>query len=274
MAKHKILRVTLYTILIFYALVTLYPFLWAVSAAFKPYHEIVGGGLGLIPQNPTFDNFIHIFINHSLFPRWVLNSFIISGVGTAINIMLNTMAGYALARLSFPGRKSMFVIILAAIMIPGQILLIPNFLIMRSLGLLDSFGALILPSAINFTYIFMMRQFFINFPKEVEEAARVDGLSSTKTFLLIVFPMARASIATQAIFVFLSFWNEFLKPLLYISTPSRFPLTLGLQTFQNQNAAQWNFIMAASVVSIIPIIFMYIVLNKYFMQGFRIGGDK
>jgi len=274
MNKHGILRFALYFILIFYGLVTLYPFLWAVSAAFKPYHEIVGGGLSLLPENPTLDNFRHIFINHDLFPRWVLNSFIISGTGTAINIMLNTMAGYALARLSFPGRKPMFVIILAAIMIPGQILLIPNFLIMRSLGLLDSFNALILPSAINFTYIFMMRQFFVNFPKEVEEAAKVDGLSATKTFLLIVFPMARASIATQAIFVFLSFWNEFLKPLLYISTPSRFPLTLGLQTFQNQNAAQWNFIMAASVVSIVPIIFMYIVLNKYFMQGFRIGGDK
>lgn len=272
--KKKWPRIILYVVLTLYAIVTLYPFLWAVFAAFKPLSEIVTGGLSLLPENPTLDNFIHIFNRDPLFPRWIMNSFIVAGLGTVINVILNSMAGYALARLRFPGRHQMFLLILAVMMVPGQILLIPNFLIMRSLGMLDTYTALILPSAINFAYIFMMRQFFVNFPKEVEEAAQVDGLGRFQTFWKVVFPMARASVATQGVFVFLAFWNEFLKPLLYISTPSRFTLTLGIQTFQNQHATQWNYVMAGSVVSIIPIIILYIALNRYFMQGFRIGGDK
>jgi len=264
----------MYIMLVIYALVTLYPFLWAVFAAFKPYHEIVSGGISILPQDPTLDNFIHILTRDENFPKWVMNSLIVAGVGTALNVMFNSMAGYALARLHFPGRRHLFMVVLAVIMVPGQILLIPNFLIMRSLGLLDTYSALILPSAVNFAYIFMMRQFFINFPKDVEEAAQVDGLGRFKTFWIIVFPMAQASIATQGVFVFLALWNEFLKPLLYISSPERFTLSLGLQTFQDQYATQWNYVMAGSVISILPIIVLYIVLNQYFMQGFRVGGDK
>ncbi|MBC1911350.1 carbohydrate ABC transporter permease [Listeria booriae] len=267
-------KIITYTLLIVYGLVTLYPFLWAVMASFKPYSEIIGGGLSLLPKNPTIENFSYIFTRDPLFPRWILNSFIIAISGTILNIIFNSMAGYALARLSFPGRKQLFLLILAVIMVPAQILLIPNYLIMKSIGILDTYNALILPGAINFGYIFMMRQFFVNFPKEVEEAAQMDGLSRTQTFFWIVFPMAQASIATQGVFVFLGLWNEFMKPLLYITSPEKYTLTLGLQSFQTQNATQWNYIMAASVVSIIPILILYIVLNKYFMKGVRIGGDK
>ncbi|MBC2187681.1 carbohydrate ABC transporter permease [Listeria booriae] len=267
-------KIITYTLLIVYGLVTLYPFLWAVMASFKPYSEIIGGGLSLLPKNPTIENFSYIFTRDPLFPRWILNSFIIAISGTILNIIFNSMAGYALARLSFPGRKQLFLLILAVIMVPAQILLIPNYLIMKSIGILDTYNALILPGAINFGYIFMMRQFFVNFPKEVEEAAQMDGLSRTQTFFRIVFPMAQASIATQGVFVFLGLWNEFMKPLLYITSPEKYTLTLGLQSFQTQNATQWNYIMAASVVSIIPILILYMVLNKYFMKGVRIGGDK
>ncbi|WP_439876642.1 carbohydrate ABC transporter permease (plasmid) [Bacillus mycoides] len=274
MKQKKWPRVIMYIVLITYGLVTLYPFLWAVLAAFKPYKEIVSGGLSLLPQEPTLDNFKYIFTRDPLFTKWIINSFIIATLGTIVNVILNTMSGYALARLRFPGRNYVFLLILTVMMVPGQILLIPNYLIMRSLGFLDTYAALILPGAINFAYIFMMRQFFVNFPKEIEEAAQVEGLSRFKTFWKVVFPMARASVATQAVFVFLAFWNEFLKPLLYITSPEKYTLTLGLQSFQSQNATQWNYIMAASVISIIPIIIIYIVLNRYFMQGFRIGGDK
>lgn len=274
MKMKRFWKIITYTLLIGYGLVTLYPFLWAVMASFKPYSEIIGGGLSLLPKAPTLENFSYIFTRDPLFPRWILNSFIIAISGTILNIIFNSMAGYALARLSFPGRKQVFLLILAVIMVPAQILLIPNYLIMKSIGILDTYNALILPGAINFGYIFMMRQFFVNFPREVEEAAQMDGLSRTQTFFRIVFPMAQASIATQGVFVFLGLWNEFMKPLLYITSPEKYTLTLGLQSFQTQNATQWNYIMAASVVSIIPILILYIVLNKYFMKGVRIGGDK
>jgi multiple sugar transport system permease protein len=145
---------------------------------------------------------------------------------------------------------------------------------MRDFGLLDTHASLILPSAINFSFIFLMRQFFINFPKDIEEAASIDGLNRFQVFFKIVIPMAQASIATQGIFSFLGIWNEFMRPLLYISSPHRFTLPLGLQTFQDLYATQWNYIMAGSVITLLPILILYIVLNKYFMQGFRVGGDK
>jgi len=272
--KQKLARIILYVILIIYALITLYPFLWAFFGSFKEHAEIVGGGLHIIPRNPTLGNFIHIMTRNPNFPRWVMNSLYIATVGALLNIVFNSMAGYALARLSFPGRKSLFTVVLAVIMVPGQILLIPNFLIMRDLGILNTHWSLILPSAVNFTFIFMMRQFFINFPKDIEEAAQIDGLGRFQMFFRIVFPMARAAIATQGIFIFLAQWNEFLRPLLYISSPELFTLTLGLETFQDRYATQWGLIMAGSVISLIPILILYILLNKYFMQGFRVGGDK
>jgi len=272
--KKKWTRIFLYIILILYALITLYPFLWAVFSSFKTYAEIVGGGLTLLPQEPTLDNFIHLFTRDENFVNWIWNSLYVAGVAAALNVIFNSMAGYALARLSFPGKKSLFMLILALIMVPGQILLIPNFLIMRNIGLLDTHWALILPSAINFAFIFMMRQFFINFPRDIEEAAALDGLNRFQVFFKIVIPMARASIATQGIFSFLAVWNEFMRPLLYISSPHLFTLPLGLQMFNDLYATQWNLVMAGSVITLIPILILYIILNKYFMQGFRVGGDK
>ncbi|MBS7576449.1 MULTISPECIES: carbohydrate ABC transporter permease [unclassified Enterococcus] len=274
MKKIKASRIILYAILLGYTAITVYPFLWAVFASIKPYSEIVSGGLKLLPSSPTLENFKYIFTEDPLFPKWVQNSIIISLLGTVINVILNSMCGYALARLNFPGKKALFLTIVACIMIPAQILLIPNYLIIKNLGLLDTYSALIIPSAINFAYIFMMRQFFLSFPTEIEEAAQLDGLSRPKIFFKIVMPMARASVGTQAIFVFLGFWNDFMKPLLFITSPEKYTLTLGLQSFQSQHATQWNYIMAAAVVTISPIIVLYILLNKYFMKGMKIGGDK
>lgn len=273
--KQKILKIVLYSVLIIYAVATFYPFIWAVAASFKPLREIVSGNLNLMPKNFTLDNYKYIFGRSSLFTRWFFNSVIISLIGTAINIFLNTMAGYALARLKFPGRDRMFYALLAIMMIPSQVLLIPNYLILMNLGLLDSFSALILPAAVNIGNIFMMRQFFLSFPKDIEEAAAIDGLGRFQTFFRIVMPLAKPSIATQAVFIFMSFWNEFMKPMLYMTTPSKYTLTLGLQTFQGQNGGvRWDQTMAASVITIVPIIILYIVFNKYFLQGIRMDGEK
>lgn len=273
--KQKILKILLYSVLIIYAVATFYPFIWAVAASFKPLREIVSGNLNLMPKNFTLDNYKYIFGRSSLFTRWFFNSVIISLIGTAINIFLNTMAGYALARLKFPGRDRIFYALLAIMMIPSQVLLIPNYLILMNLGLLDSFSALILPAAVNIGNIFMMRQFFLSFPKDIEEAAAIDGLGRFQTFFRIVMPLAKPSIATQAVFIFMSFWNEFMKPMLYMTTPSKYTLTLGLQTFQGQNGGvRWDQTMAASVITIVPIIILYIVFNKYFLQGIRMDGEK
>lgn len=276
--KQKALKILLYTILIIYAFVTFYPFMWAVAASFKPLAEITSGNLSLWSDNFTLEQYRYLFdpVSGSLFPQWLMNSIIISVIGTTVNIFLNTMAGYALARLQFPGRQRIYYGILAMMMVPTQVLLIPNYLIIQNLGMMDSFAALILPMAINISNIFMMRQFFLNFPKDVEEAARIDGLSRVGTFFRIVMPLAKPSIATQGVFVFMGFWNNFLSPMLYLKTQSKFTLTVGLQKLQSadQGGQMWNRVMAASILTILPIIVLYIIFNRYFLQGVRMDGEK
>lgn len=274
-SKRNYGKIFLYIILIVAAGLTLYPFLWMISASFKPLKEIVSGGMSLLSDNMSFDNYTYIFGRSSLFPKWFFNSFVISLIGTIINIFLNTMAGYALSRLEFPGRDKIYFALLALMMIPGQVLLIPNYLIMQYLGLLDSYSALIIPAAANIGNIFMMRQFFINFPKDVEEAAHIDGLSGYGTFFRICMPLAKPVISTQAIFIFMGFWNEFTKPMLYIKTETKYTLTLGLQTFSSRDAGtMWNQVMAAACISVLPIVIIYLIFNKYFLVGVRMDGEK
>ncbi|WP_404461781.1 carbohydrate ABC transporter permease [Sutcliffiella horikoshii] len=272
--KLSVGKALLYGILVLYAVITLVPFIWAVSSSFKTLEEIVSGTINFIPKNFTFDNYKQIFLEQELFPRWLLNSLIIGVAGTSLNLLFNSMAGYALARLSFPGRKTLFIIILAVLMIPAQVTMIPNYLILRELGWLNSYQGMIVPAMINATFIFMMRQFFINFPKELEEAAEMDGLSRFGTFFKIVLPLAKPALAAQAIFVFMGFWNDFMRPLIILSDPSMFTLPLGLNTFKGQYISYWNYIMAASMVFTLPVLLLYVFFNRYFIKGISFTGGK
>jgi multiple sugar transport system permease protein len=273
--KHIAGNILLYGVLLLFAALTLYPFLWMVSASFKPLKEIVGGNLSLVSKSMSFANYADIMGRSSLFPRWFLNSLIVAVIGTTVNVFINTMAGYSLSRLSFPGREQIYHFLLALLMVPAQVLLIPNYLLLQRFGLLDTYGALILPAASNIGNIFLMRQFFMNFPKEVEEAASIDGLGRYARFFRICMPLARPTIATQAIFVFMGFWNEFTKAMLYVKTPDKYTLTLGLQSFQSQNAGtMWHQVMAAACVSVVPVIVMYLIFNRYFLVGMRMDGEK
>ncbi|WP_026688868.1 carbohydrate ABC transporter permease [Alteribacter aurantiacus] len=270
----NIAKLLLYAILTSYAIVTLIPFVWALSASFKPLNEILAGGLNFIPQEFTFNNYITIFTEQALFPRWLFNSVFVAVVGTALNLVFNSMAGYALARLSFPGKKTLFITILAVLMIPAQVTMIPNFLILKELGWLNSYQGLIIPGMINATFIFMMRQFFINFPRDVEEAAAIDGLGRFGTFFRIVMPMAKPALAAQAIFVFMSFWNNFMAPLIIMTDASMYTLPVGLNAFQSDYATYWNYIMAASMVFTLPVLVIYIFFNRFFLKGMSFRGDK
>lgn len=271
----KISRFLLYFVLIIFALITLYPFLWMISASFKPLKEIVGGNMSLMGKDMSLDNYRYIFGRSTSFPKWFLNSFVISVVGTVINLFVNTMAGYSLSRLNFPGRNKIYFVLMALIMIPGQVLMIPNYLIIQKLGMLDHFSALIIPAAANIGNIIMMRQFFINFPSDVEEAASIDGLGRYGRFFRICMPLAKPIISTQAVFIFMGFWNEFTKPMLYMKTESKYTLTLGLQTFSSRDAGtMWHQVMAAATITVLPIVIIYLIFNKYFLVGVRMDGEK
>ena len=273
-SKKKAGRIALYVVLILYAFITLYPFLWMVAASFKPLREIVGGNMSLISENMTLDNYATIFGHSSLFPRWFLNSLFVATVGTVINVFINSMAGYSLSFLNYPGRNKIHHALLLLMMIPGQVLLIPNYLLLKEFGMLDSYAALILPAAANIGNIFLMRQFFMNFPHDVAEAAEIDGLNRYGVFFRIAMPLARPTIATTAIFGFMGFWNAFTAPMLYIKTDTKYTLTLGLQSFQSQNAGtMWNQVMAAACISVVPII-IYLIFNKFFLVGLRMDGEK
>nr|WP_082416051.1 carbohydrate ABC transporter permease [Numidum massiliense] len=267
-------KIILYVILGLYAVVTCVPFLWALSSSFKTLEEIVSGSISFIPKQFTFENYMQIFLQEGMFPRWLLNSTIIAVVGTGLNLLFNSMAGYALARLSFPGKKSLFIVILAVLMIPMQVTMIPNYLILKLFGWLNTYQGIIVPGMINATFIFMMRQFFINFPKELEEAAEIDGLSRIGTFFRVVLPLARSALAAQTIFVFMGFWNDFMRPLIVMSDPSMFTLPLGLNTFKGQFVSYWNYIMAASMVFTLPVLLLYTFFNKYFVKGISFTGGK
>ncbi|PPS41476.1 carbohydrate ABC transporter permease [Chroococcidiopsis sp. TS-821] len=272
--KTTLLAPILYIILILYAILTFIPFAWALSASFKPLSEIVSGTDGFIPQQFTLENYQQIFVQEPLFGRWLFNSVFVAVCVTLGNLIFNSMAGYALARLHFPGNQLFFFLILAVLMVPGQVTLIPTFLILKSLGWLNSYQGLIVPSLVNATFIFMMRQFFINFPKELEEAAALDGLGYLETFFQIVLPLAKPALAAQAIFIFMGSWNNFLTPLLILSDSEMFTLPLGLNTFKGQYISYWNYIMAASMMFTLPALLIYAFFNRYFIRGVTFTGGK
>lgn len=264
----------LYIVLLIYTVITFIPFLWAFSASFKSLAEISSGTNHLIPQQFTLENYQYIFTQEPLFTRWLLNSAIVASVVTLFNLLFNSMAGYALARVRFPGNQFWFFIVLLVLMVPGQITLLPKFLILKSLGWLNTYTGLIVPTMINATFIFMMRQFFVNFPKELEEAAALDGLNRFETFLQVVLPLAKPALAAQTIFIFMGSWNEFLLPLVVISDPEMFTLPLGLNAFKGQYISYWNYIMAASMVFTLPALAIYAFFNRYFIQGITFTGGK
>lgn len=272
--RSHLIKSLFYGILILYAILTIFPFAWALSASFKPLSEIVNDGMNLIPKNFTWENYQQIFTASPLFGRWLFNSVIIAVFITGFNLLFNSMAGYALARIRFPGNQLIFGLILAVLMVPGQITLIPTFLILKYLGWLNTYQGLIVPSVVNATFIFMMRQFFINFPKELEEAAALDGLDRWQTFWQIVLPLAKPALAAQAIFIFMGAWNNFLMPLMILSDPEMFTLPLGLNTFKGQYISYWNYIMAASMVFTLPALAIYAFFNRYFIQSVTFTGGK
>lgn len=268
------LKVFLYLLLTIYAVITLIPFLWALSASFKPLSEIIGGEPNFLPQNFTLDNYKQIFLQEPLFLRWLFNSVVIAVSVTLLNLLFNSMAGYALARLSFVGKGFWFFLILAILAVPAQITLIPTFLILKAIGWLNSYQGMIVPSMVNATFIFMMRQFFVNFPKELEEAAQLDGLNTLGIFYHIVLPLAKPALAAQAIFVFMGSWNNFFLPVVVLFDPEMFTLPLGLNTFKGQYISYWNYIMAASMVFTLPALSIYAFFNRYFIQSVTFTGGK
>ena len=216
------------------AFMTLFPLLWMVSIAFKPAAESFSSNL--IPQAPTLDNFIYVLTGVP-FIRYMANSFLVSATVTIVALFFHTMAGYALARLRFPGREVMFLAIFSTFLVSLPVIIVPLFVIVKAMGMLNSYAGLIIPAIFNAFGIFLLRQYYLSLPKEIEEAARIDGAGYWRIYWSVILPLSRPIMSALAILFFLANWNSFLWPLTITSDPDLWVVQLGIANFKSQYSA-------------------------------------
>lgn len=268
-------RLIFYAILLFFAFLYLMPFLLAISASFKTRAEVAASPLGLIPIEPTLAAWE--LVAGSAFPRWLFNSVVITVSVTLGRLFLDSLAGYALARLDFPGRRIIFSVIVATLAVPAIVLAVPRFLVLRQLGMLNSYSGIIVPLAVDAFGIFLMRQFFMSIPREIEEAARIDGAGTFTLWRKVVMPMAAPGLIALTILSFQGSWNEFLHPLIAAPTnASIWPLPLGLAQIAQGTGESLNtpVAMAGSMLVTIPVLIVFLIFQRYFIQGVAATGVK
>ena len=234
------------------ALMTAFPLLYMVSAAFKTPVEVFQ--TNLIPSSPSFDNFLYV-LTQLPFWRYMANSFIVSAVVTVVALFFHTMAGYALARLQFPGREFIFLAMFSTFLISLPVIIVPLFILVRWLGLLNSFAGMIIPSIFNAFGIFLLRQYYISLPRELEEAALIDGAGYWRIYWSIILPLSRPMIAALAILFFLANWNSFLWPLTVVSDQGLWVVQVAMASFRSQYSGSWNYTMAASTIVALPMFY-------------------
>jgi alpha-1,4-digalacturonate transport system permease protein len=250
-----------------------FPILWIFLSSLKPQSELFTFPLTFLPANPTFQNFIGAFKSGN-FLRYFYNSTFVAVVSTFITVLINTMAGYALSKYFFKGRDLIFFVMIATLMIPLQVILVPIFILEKNLGLLNSLWGIIIPPAATPTGIFLARQYMLTIPNSLIEAARIDGGGEWFIFQKIILPLAKPIIATLAIFSFMWRWNDFLWPFIVLSRQKKYTLQLALANFVGQYDVDWSRLLSMTVISIIPLIVVFLVFQKYFIKGMTSGGVK
>jgi len=255
------------------AVLMLVPLVWMLVTSVETLNETRHFPPILVPHHVRLGNYTEVLRN-APFARWFLNTLIVTVAVVVGNLFLCSLAGYAFARLKFFGRDVVFILVLATLMIPFQVIMIPTFLIVRKLGLIDTLGALILPNLGSAFGIFLLRQFFRTLPIELEEAARIDGASRLGVLFKIVIPLSGPALATLAVILFLWTWNDFLWPLVTIYNPNNMTLQLGLTTFQGTHQSSTQLLMAANVMSMVPILVLFFVAQRYFIRGIATTGLK
>jgi multiple sugar transport system permease protein len=274
-------------VLIIFALVVLVPFLFMVTTSFKEMSEITVAGFTWLPKHWLFDNYVKAFHDGN-WARYFFNTFFVTVIVVTGSVFFNSLAGFSFARLDFFGKNFLFIAILAGIMIPQQSIIIPQYIIMKSIplaggnnifgqgghGWLNSYWALIFPFLSGAFGIFLCRQFYLTFPKALDEAAKIDGCSPFRMFIRVFLPNSKVIIATLVIFKFVATWNDFFNPLIMTSSEKVMTIQLALQQFKGMASIQWNYLMAATVISMLPILVVFFACQKYFVQGIVSTGMK
>lgn len=278
--KLKFKNIPTHIILILVSIISIFPFIWLLSTSLK------GGGENIfaypptiIPKDFTLDNYIGVWHRVDLM-RYFINSMIVAGATVVLNLILSSLAAYPLARMEFKGKKITFFAILATIMIPFQAIMLPVYLITLKLHLVDSYGdvfgfiGLVMPFAVSAFGIFLMRQAFLAIPREMEEAAIVDGCNVFQVFWKVLLPMVKPSLAVLAIFTFIGSWGEFLWPSIVLTKEAMYTLPVGVNNLQGMFSSNWRYIAAGSIISTIPIIIFFLCMQRYFISGENEGAVK
>lgn len=265
-------RVVNQVVLLLVGVLFLLPLVYALATSLKPDDEVFTEKPDLIGSKVAWGNYAEAF-RFAPFGRYFLNSLLVSVLGTLVVIIASSLSAYAFARLRFRGRDALFVLFLGTLMVPQEVLIVPMYWLMQSLGWVDSYAALILPWAFTAFGTFLLRQFFLTVPAELEEAARVDGCGPFRSFLRIMLPLARPAVAVLAVFTFISYWGSFLWPLIIVNdTNAKGTVPLGVAQFVGQQGTQWNLMMAASMMAMIPTVLLVVMLQKHLVRGLLVTG--
>ena len=267
-------RAIVYAIAISVAITVIVPLLWIVFTAFKSLPETYVWPPTILPEQWRFDNIGLLFERVPEFGRFFLNSVLVSVPLVLLNIFFCSLAGYVFAKFDFPGKSVLFVLVLATIMIPFQVTMIPAYRILSVLGWTDSYIGLIIPGMVGAFGVFLMRQFMTSIPTELIEAARIDGAGEFRIYWQLILPSSVPALAALAIFTFLESWNGFLWPLIVIDRPELRTLPLGLALLKTQFVAQWPLIMIATLLTSLPVVIVYIVFQRHFVRGILLSGLK
>ncbi len=264
-----------HVLLILGALIMLTPFVYMVSTSFKSQAYVLTIPPQLVPDPATFDNYVQVLTTQN-FAAYFMNSVVVSLTSTVVSVLISSMMAYAFARFRFPGRELLFRLVLVGLMVPAMMLIIPQFILAKQLGLIDSLQGLIVfyvAASISLN-TFLLRGFFASIPGELDDAMQVDGANAWTRYWRLVMPLSTPALATTTIFTFLATWDEFAWALTIINDPSKRTLPLAIQLFQGQNATQWGLVFAASVVAVLPVIVVFLIFQKYFVQGLTSGAVK
>lgn len=266
-------QVVLHCVLLVLALAFIFPVFWLVTGGFKPADETIANPPLIWPQQWTLTNFVQVFTTVP-FGRWMFNTVLVAVSVTGVALLFHSMAAYSLARLNFPGRGILFAMVLSTLMIAFPVILVPLFIVMKQLNWINTYWALIVPNIFNAYGIFLMRQFYLGIPREIEEAAIIDGASLIGVFFRIILPLARPIIAALSILFFLGNWNNFLWPLIVTTDPNLEVLQVGIASFTGEHGSQWNLILAASLVATLPIVALFAFFQRYIVESIKMSGLK
>ncbi|WP_223066156.1 carbohydrate ABC transporter permease [Paenibacillus caui] len=269
-----------YTAMVLIALICLFPVIWMILGSLRPYQELFKYASGLnihmlIPVDFTFSNYGKVIFNETNpFFRYIGNTLFVAATVTVAVLIINAMAAFAFAKLRFRGKNLVFILFMSAMVIPGEVTLVPNYLTMHYLNWLNSYEALIIPSMLSVFGIFLLRQFFADIPNEIMEAARIDGASIPRAFMSIVLPAAVPALVTLGLMTFLGNWDSYLWPLIVINDNAKQMIQVAIASFSSTEGTDWSKILAASTISTLPILILFLFLQRYYIQGIAMSGIK